>query len=68
MTYKLKRYKSYEPGRAKVTVLTLSADEDLTRAKRPYKEAVYQGSNLINSAVFPLLKVTAEAVLSGEAS
>ncbi|MEL6493460.1 MAG: Uma2 family endonuclease [Cyanobacteria bacterium J06621_3] len=44
--------------RERVTVLVLTGDR--------YTEAVYAGSNPIESSVFPDLKVTAQTVLSGE--
>ena len=57
--WQIPEYWIIDPGRAKVTVLTLS--------EGVYKEAVCEGTEIIPSVVFPLLKVTAEAVLTGSA-
>ena len=66
--WQIPEYWIIDPGRQMVTVLTLRADEDLLEKACVYKEVVYQGGEIIESAAFPLLKVTAESVLSGTAA
>ncbi len=57
--WQIPEYWIVDPGRAKITVLTLTGGI--------YKEAVYAGTETILSAVFPLLQVRAESVLTGAA-
>ena len=55
--WQIPEYWIIDPGRAKITVLTLS--------EGVYKEAVYAGSETVLSTVFPLLQVSAESILTG---
>ena len=55
--WQIPEYWIIDPSRAQVTVLTL--------VDTAYKEATYQGADIVASTAFPHLKVTAEAVLSG---
>ncbi|MGB3765980.1 MAG: Uma2 family endonuclease [Phormidesmis sp.] len=58
--WQIPEYWIIDPGRAKITVLTL--------AEGVYKESAYAGDKTISSAAFPLLRVTADSILTGAAA